>query len=231
MERERKRCWLMVAIAALAAWPLAIGLAFLLYEQEIAALLGGLVGPLLVVFIARYSFRWQYSRAACDLVYGSMALMLMDEEYGRVVEQAAHERYRPSPQPVYFGNDLASRLDHLAHYYAQYYRMSRGPARLAMPYALQLNCWSEGCLLALGGGAPLLDCAINIALPTTMPFAFWPELFCFGPLLVVPLILRVVLLWPSILGTKQAVVDYFGGVYDYLLEPQPAPPPAGPAPR
>jgi hypothetical protein len=227
--------WILIAIVLLAnaSWiDLYVGRNAIWIELRCA-----LVAALLVLLVALRSYRRQYSRAMNDLTHGSLALILMDDTYGLAIEQAARERFRPSPLPVRLGRDFASRVNHLAHYYEQYCRLARGPTKIAVPCTCQLSCWIEGCLIAYGGSMllamlPAYEFLSLAPTPGISPLhPVLAILFSF-PLLAVPLIPRIALLWPSILATKQTVVDYFGGRYDYLLEPPPGlpPPPATPPP-
>lgn len=234
VERERSLCWLLVALAAISLWPLGsmleygIMLAWMgvssisqgrtdaFTDAPFAAMsalgmvlcvLFSWVLPAVAVFLAVSAYRRQYQLAVRDLVYGNVALMLIDESYGQVVEQAAQERYRPNPNRVDFGHDFNGRVNHFAHYYAAYYRLSWGPAEVTVPLTVERNCWAEGALLGLG-------------LCTTS--------CCIGVLLTLPLSFRAVLVWPRLLAIKQAVLEFFGGRFDSAWEQPAAPGPAVP---
>ncbi len=233
VEAERTQSWLLVALAALALWPIGCGIAYLAIlplaggmgllaanpsgssPYSLAPLFGmsalssvmygtlSILLPLAAVVLAVTSYRRQYQLTVRDLVYGNMALMLIDESYGQVVELAAQERYRPNPNRVDFGFDFAGRVNHFAHYYAAYYRLSWGPADVSVPFTIERNCWAEGALL--GAGLCTTYC-------------------CLGLLLTLPLSFRAIIVWPRLLAIKQAVLEYFGGRFDAAWE-QPLPPP------
>lgn len=229
VERERTQCWLMVALAGLAFWPLgwtifilvlsplalitgadpfasyssangpssfAPFMAFQGVQNLLAMALSSLV-PAAVFLLALSNYRRQYQLTVRDLVYGNVALMLIDEAYGQIVEQAAQERYRPNPNRVDFGRDLSGRLNHFAHYYGAYYRLSWGPADVQTPFTIERNCWWEGALLCAGGCASYC---------------------CLGLLLTLPLGFRAVFIWPKLLAIKQAVLEYLGGRFDSAWE-------------
>jgi hypothetical protein len=229
VEHERTQCWLMVALAALAFWPLGWGVAhtllsplalfsgadpfapffgsgapssaapFMAFQGVQGLLAMGLsaLAPVAVLLLALSNYRRQYQLTVRDLVYGNVALMLIDEGYGQIVEQAAQERYRPNPNRVDFGFDLSGRLNHFAHYYKAYYRLSWGPADVQVPFTIERNCWWEGPLLCAGGCPPF--CCLT-----------WPLLLALG--------FRVIFVWPKLLAIKQAVLEYLGGRFDSAWE-------------
>lgn len=235
VERERSQSWLMVALAALAYWPLGSAMAYLLFipvavltgadpfaahsgasapsvlgsfavlqgVQSLVTLALSSLAPVGVLLLALHSYRRQYQLAVRDLVYGNVALMLIDESYGQIVEQAAQERYRPNPNRVDFGRDLSGRLNHFAHYYSTYYRLSYGPADVTVPFTIERNCWWEGALLC--GSA-------------------WPPFCCLLFPLALPLGIRAAFVWPKLLAIKQAVLEYLGGRFDSALEQTPGAP-------
>jgi len=164
------------------------------------ALLGGLAAPVVVVLWGLLVYRRMLRTVTSDLVWGQAALMLTDDSYGKLVEEARREHYRPTINPVEIGSGLLTRLNHFAHYYSAYYRLSRGPCELNLPVVVERNCWMDGVPAILGG-------CMNICLAS-------------GLWLSLPLLLRIVLTWPRLVAVKQATLDYFSGRYDHLLEQQ-----------
>lgn len=167
--------------------------------QLVGSLLSLLV-PAGIVLLANYNYKRQHMLTVRDLIYGNAALVLVDEAYGRLVEETTREHYRPNPNHVDFGGGFISQVNHFAHYYAAYYRLSWGPADITVPYTVERNCWSEGPLLGVG-------------------FCTTP-IMGLGLLLVIPVVLRIVFVWTRVLAVKQAVVEYFGGRYDAALDEQ-----------
>jgi hypothetical protein len=226
VSQEAVHCWLLVALAALAAWPLGhtlaqgvfLGLPLmleLLTQLDVPAgmqvmlpslgMLAGLAGlvqfvtalalPVLVVLFAIASHKRQKQLAQRDLVWGHAALMLIDEQYGQLIDQARRQRYRPNPNPVELGNDFSGRVNHFAHYYKLYYRLGHAPAEFRVPVTFERNCWIEGLLAAIGA----------------CPFC------CLLAVVIIP---RIILVWPRHLAIKQAVLEYLQGRYDAALEQQ-----------
>ena len=127
--------------------------------------------------------------------------MLMEAEYANLIEQAAAERYRPNPNRVNLRDDFLSHVNHFAHYYAVYYRMSYGPVEPRVPVTIERNCWLEGMLTCIAGGCG--RCGGGAA-----------------GCLIVPLAFRICISWPKLVATKQAVLEYFSGMHDEeLLKP------------
>jgi hypothetical protein len=164
------------------------------------AMLGGLAAPVIVVLWGLMVYRRMLRTATSDLVWGQAALMLTDDGYGMLIEEARREHFRPTINAVEIGNGLLSRLNHFAHYYSSYYRLSRGPCELALPIVVERNCWMDGVPAGLGG-------CMNICVGAGLPLAL-------------PMLLRIVLTWPRLVAIKQAALDYFSGRYDHLLEQQ-----------
>jgi hypothetical protein len=229
LSRETAKCWLLIALAAICTAPLsqAIFSVFFMFFPDllgglssdlvpaqlsgpvsflavISSLVGTVVGmagalllPVLVVVWAVALNRRTYKLTVRDLVWGGMALCLIEESFSHVVEEAKRERYRPNPSPVKPGASFGDHLNHYAYYYRQYYRLSFGPGDLRVPMVVQGNCWVEGSALALSG---CLTC------------------LCIGVILMIPLALRAVLVWPRIIAIKQAAIDFLAGKFDADLE-------------
>lgn len=149
--------------------------------------------PAAVTFISGASYLRQYKSTVQELVHGNAALMLIDEEYSQLVEQAAWPLRWLSPGRVAPGLSFRSRLNHFAHYYAAYIRLSHGPAEVRLPYTMARSCWTEGGLL---GYSMVTNCC------------------CLELLLLFPLTWRAITLWPKQLAIKQAVIDFLGGRFD-----------------
>jgi hypothetical protein len=164
------------------------------------AMLGAFAAPVLAIVWAVLSHRRELRYAAADAVWGRSILMLVDESFGQLVEQARAEHFRPSANPVAFGTDFSGRLNHFAHYYSSYYKLSRGPVEINPPIVVERNVWMDGVPACLGGC--LGGC------------------FGVGALLAVPMLLRIILTWPRIIAIKQAALDYLSGRYDAVLEAQ-----------
>jgi hypothetical protein len=159
-----------------------------------------LIAPVLVVVWGIFVYRRMLRTATSDLVWGQAALMLTDDGFGKLIEEARREHFRPTINAVEIGTGLISRLNHFAHYYSSYYRLSRGPCDLKLPIVVERNCWMDGMPAGLGG---CLNTCFGIGLP-----------------LALPMLLRIVLTWPRLVAVKQATLDYFSGRYDHLLEQQ-----------
>lgn len=164
------------------------------------AMFSSLLIPLAVVLWGVMVYRRMLRMATSDFVWGQAALMLTDDGYGKLIEEARREQFRPTVNPVEIGNGLITRLNHFAHYYSSYYRLSRGPCELKLPIVIERNCWLDGVPAGLGG---CLNGCVGIGLP-----------------LAILMLLRIVLTWPRLVAIKQAALDYFAGRYDHLLEQQ-----------
>jgi len=165
--------------------------------QTGAALICGsiaLAAPATAVILAVTTYNRQRRLVVRDLVWGPVALMLMEAEYAELIEQAAAERYRPNPNRVNLKPDFLSRINHFAHYYAVYYRMSYGPAEPRVPLTIERNCWLEGLLTCFAGCFG--GCGVA------------------GGCLIAPLIFRICISWPKLVATKQAVLEFFSGTHD-----------------
>ena len=224
VDGETTYCWLIVAIAAIAAWPLGslVGYSFILifsalipiaFDQytsgnpylemlqslgmaasTVVSFAAGLVVPIAIVLWAIYEHRRHYRFAVSDLIWTDMPLFLLHEEYGAIIEQAKRERYRPNPLPVHLGESLVDRLNHFACYYKQYRQLSRPIGEVRVPLVMGHNCWLEGILL-------LVSCCASY--------------FCVGVILLIPLLIHAVSNRPRQIAIKQAVVHFFEGRFDH----------------
>ncbi len=142
---------------------------------------------------AFFLFKKTKERTIHDLVYGNMALVLIDEQYGFLIEEAVQSKYRLMLGKVHNSGDLAGKVNHLAYYYKYYYRMSFGPSEIQVSTVSAESCWLEGC--ALVG--------------------------CYScPVILVALVLRIILVRPRVLAIKIAVSEFLEGRHDHLLEQQ-----------
>jgi hypothetical protein len=219
---ETSICWVMVGAAAVASWPIgsmicsfafslitlmvpslldsyssaasmpAVG--FFQTSFAILSLIGGALLPAGIVWWAIREYRTQYRFTAGDLVWNDVALFLLHDEYGAIIEEARREHYRPNPNPVGQGDSLAQRLTHFAAYYNQYRKLARPSGELRVPNAIGHNPWAEGGLLLAG-------CCT--------------AMFCVGWLILVPLIIHIITTWPRQMAIKQAVVHFFEGRFDH----------------
>jgi hypothetical protein len=158
-----------------------------------------LVAPAGIVILSVIEYNRHYRLTAGDLVWNDLALFLMHDEYGVMIDQARQERFSPNPNPVELGEDLGQRLQHFAAYYSQYRRLAQPKGDLKLPMVIERNCWADGGLLVLG--ACLSTC-------------------CVGVVLAIPMIARVASTWPRQVAIKQAVVHFFEGRFDQALEEQ-----------
>ncbi|MDQ3023374.1 MAG: hypothetical protein M3R04_03150 [bacterium] len=218
LDDDTTSTWLLVGLGALAAWAFSGYLAFMLFSiwmilvagfagwganyDPVASIFSTLFGialsavmPVLVVIGANRAFRRQYDMVTADLVHGDMALMLLDESYGRMIQEWRESRYRPVLGEVHLGSTLAARLIHFAAYYPHYFSMSQGRREFKVTPATPLNCWMDGLLLYF------LGC--------NMGCLYW---------LIVPLPLRLVYTYPKSIATRRAVLDYLGGKWEGALE-------------
>lgn len=170
---------------------------FTLIGAGLLSTLGSLVVPAFVVVWAALLNRRIYKLTVRDLVWGGVALCLVEEQFSHMVEEAKRQRYRPNPNPVKPGNSLADRLNHFAYHYRLYYRLSYGPSELQVPLTIQGNCWVEGVGI-------VLSCCLSIV--------------GIGLLLFIPLVLRSILVWPRIIAIKQATIDFLSGKFDADLQ-------------
>lgn len=218
-QREQSECLLLLVLAALASAPAAyfsvniLSVLFTgLFLQDshpavsanplaiLPTLLGipfsillALSGPVLVIGLGLWNFGRQYAQAAGDLISGPLALLMLDEGFGREVEEAQKERWRPNVNRVELGTNLAGRINHAAHYYTQYWRLARDRRAPLAVYKTDRNCWLDGLLLASGGA-------------------------CCGALFIMELI-RVVSLYPVSLAFKRAAYEYLAGRFDSYFDP------------
>jgi len=222
VEQEGLRCWFMVGLLALASMVVGyiagmlIMVVFALLAEAfpgslpsiapvtgmfgfglslIVELISTAAFPALVVTGALINYQRQVKVVQNDLVFGSMASVVLDESFGHVVEDLRRERWRPNPNQVDFGRDFVGRLNHVAHFYNQYYRIATGKELKRIPYTIELNCWAEGALIFLS------------ACPACM-------------LLFPILLLRTVLAYPAVLAVKTVVFEYLNGKFDAALEAQ-----------
>jgi hypothetical protein len=217
IQREQSECLLLVLLAALLSMPTAyisvnllsvvISAVFMDTRQStpsanplvmLPALIGiayslllTFSGPLLVLGLALWNYSRQYKQVAGDLVCGPLALLILDEAIGREVEEAQKERWRPNINRVELGSNLVGRLNHAAHYYAQYWRLARDRREPLPVYKTDRNCWLDGVLVATGGA-------------------------CCGALLILEFI-RIASLYPASLAFKRAVYEYLAGSFDAWL--------------
>ena len=226
---EKLQLGFLTAFAAIGCWPLGTGLAYLFMflfglgtqlasvpmpswlekvleplitgigaGGTLMSLLAGLLLPVATIVWSILGYQRAARIAASDLVWSQMALMLIDENYGRLIEEARRERFQLSINPVEFGTSFLDRVNHYAHYYNSYLELGCGPREIKPPTVVERNCWQDGIPLCLGA---CLNPCFGAGLP-----------------LFVPMALRVLLVWPRVLGIKQAVWDYFSGRHDPALE-------------
>jgi hypothetical protein len=237
LDDDTTAMWLLVGLAALAGWLFSgsfvyfIGMGPWMVDlspifgftggETVQIILGifawltalslSLVLPTLVIVGANRAFKRQYDMVTADLVHGDLGLMLIDESYGRMIQEWREAKYRPVLGEVHLGTSLSDRLHHFAAYYPHYYALSQGRREFPVQPATPLNCWMDGLLIAC------LGC-------NTTGCLYW---------FIVPLPMRVVYTYPKTIATRRAVLDYLYGKWEGALErmyvnklgPAPANPP------
>jgi vacuolar-type H+-ATPase subunit F/Vma7 len=150
-----------------------------------------LLGPAVIVYVGWNSYQRQLRLVTSDLIHTDIALALVDESYGKMIETWRREKHRPTFNEVPPGTNFVTRLNHFALYYQQYYRLSRGHREFDVQPATQLNCWIDGIVLGCAGG-----CIVVLILE----------------------LIRILFVYPRVLATKRAVLDYLEGRWDGALE-------------
>lgn len=177
----------------LAPWGLASSVA-----GSLLSLGSGALMPALVIVWAVTAYNRQLALATRDILAGQAALMLIDDQYAKIVDEQRREHYRLNINPVSLGETFGDRLNFFAHHYPLFRHLALGPRELKIPTVIERNCWLEGVLTCLGGC--LNTCG------------------CVGACVTIPLLVRVVVTWSRQLAVKQAATDYLGGRHDVFLE-------------
>jgi hypothetical protein len=215
LDEDTTNTWLLVALAAAGGFMFSAELflqVFFITVQSafngqpasalysIPLVLGGIalafVLPTLVVLGANRAYRRQYDWITAEMVHGDMALMLIDESYGRMIQEWRENTYRLKLGEVYLGQTFSERLVHFGAYSMQYYRMALGQREFKVTPATPLNCWMDGLLLGCATCSSL-GCAVwfTVVLP-----------------------LRIVYTYPRSIATRRAALDYFSGKWEMALE-------------
>jgi hypothetical protein len=150
-----------------------------------------LILPALVIIGALRAYRRQYDDVKARMMQGDLALMLVDESFGRMVQEFRENKYKLVLGEVHLGQSFADRLLHFAYYYPQYVRISNGEREFAVTPVSPLNCWMDGFLIAC------LSCGLGCV--------YW---------IIVPLPLRIVYTYPKLLATRRAALDFFLGKWE-----------------
>jgi hypothetical protein len=125
------------SLGTLASVLIAMGLSFIL--------------PTLVVLGSNRAYKRQYDWITAELVHGDLALMLVDETYGRLIQEWREHKFQLrniTGGEVHLGDKFALRLIHFGSYYMEYFRISQGQREFTVTPASSLNCWTDG--IALG---------------------------------------------------------------------------------
>jgi len=158
----------------------------------------GVLVPALVIVWALTAYNRQVAFTTRDILAGQAALMLIDEQYARIIDEQRREHYRLNFNPVSLGETIGDRLNFFAHHYLLFRHLALGPRELRIPTVIERNCWLEGVLSCLGG--------------------CFNGCVCLGAPLTIPLLVRIALTWSQQLAIKQALLDYLGGRHDAVLE-------------
>lgn len=158
----------------------------------------GLLLPVLLIVLAVVIYSRQLAFTTRDILDGSAALVLIDEQYARLVDAERREHFRLNVNPVDLGTTFMDRLNFYTHHYLQFRHLAAGSGELRIPTVIERNCWIEGGLTCLGG-------CLNACT-------------CLGSPLTIPLALRFALNWSRQLAIQQAFYDYLIGRYDNVLE-------------
>lgn len=158
----------------------------------------GLLLPVLLIVLAVIVHSRQLAFTTRDILDGQAALMLIDEQYARLVDEERRQHYRLNINPVEYGSTFMDRLNFYTHHYLQFRHLASGPCEPRITTVIERNCWLEGVLTCLGG-------CLNTCV-------------CLGSVLTIPLALRFALNWSRQLAIQQAVYDYLVGRHDDVLE-------------
>ncbi len=165
---------------------------------SLVTFVGGGALPVCVIVWAVIAYNRQLAFTTHDILAGQAALMLIDDQYARLIEEERRQHYRLSINPVTLGDTFVDRVNFFAHYYLQFRHLAHGPGQPRIPTAIERNCWLEGTLGCVSG-------CLNTCT-------------CIGAPLTIPLVLRVLLSWSKQVAIKQAVTDYLIGRHDAFLE-------------
>jgi hypothetical protein len=222
LDDDTTKTWLLVALCAVSAFYFGTLISGLVFQSigvgsgmfgstgtpgagEMLTMLGGMifglgigfVGATLVVIGANRAYKRQYDWITAEMVHGDMALMLVDESYGRMIQEWREGKYFAKFNgEVHLGETFALRMHHFGAYALQYFRVSQGQREFSVTPATPLNCWTDG--IALG----CLTCASNGC------FA-WVTVF---------LPMRIIQTYPRTIATRRAALDYFSGKWEHALE-------------
>jgi hypothetical protein len=155
-----------------------------------------LLAPLAVVISANRAFRQQYDWITAEMVHGDMALMLVDESYGRMIQEWRETKYYARfTGEVHLGETFTLRLVHFGAYPLQYFRLAQGQREFAVTPVAPLNCWADGIVLGC------LTCFSSGCL-------LWATVF-------IPL--RIIQAYPRSIATRRAALDFFAGKWEQAL--------------
>ena len=161
--------------------------------------IGWLVLPLAVILTTSTTYSRQLKSVTNDLVYGSSALLLVDDQYSMIHDEERRHHMQPLFMRTDLGNTFLARVGYFATYYRQIQHLAYyGTEKLKIPMTFDRNCWLDGTFSCLTG---CLNSCIGA-----------------GIIFTIPLFFRLAVSWPRIVATKQACADYLLGRFDYLLE-------------
>ncbi len=150
-----------------------------------------------LVYFGERNYKRLLQQSLQDMLYGPMLLVVMDEAFGRSIEEQRRERYRPVMRQVPLGDGLLERINHSAHYYKQYWRACNGLMEQPVPGLSQLSCFQDGLLIG---------------------FASCSAIFLLGLPLLVFSVIRLLDVWPRTLAVKQALLEILDGRHEAELE-------------
>ena len=158
------------------------------------AMFVGIMLPVVVIVLAIATYRRELRTVTGDFVWGSAGLSFIDDSYSRLIEEARREAFRLSLNPVNYGDSIELRLNHFAHYYQLYLRLSQAPQDVKLPNITECNCWADGSIACFGG---CLNACIGL-----------------GALFSIPMLFRLLNSWPRIVAVKKTALRFFEGAFD-----------------
>lgn len=198
--RLRQNWYALVALSCLlglGVFSTLISIPLGMVAHALVGLGAGALPVALIAFTASRSYQQQYTTVLRDMLQGPMLLMLLDESFGRALEEQRRERYRPVLDQVQVGEGLMQRIEHFALYYTQYYRAGYGRVEQPVPGVSQLTCMREGLLASLAACGSV--CLIGL------------------PFFMLSLI-RILVVWPRLLAVHQVVLEILAGQHDAAFE-------------
>jgi len=221
LDEDTMKTWLLVALCAVSAFYCSLmlmvwltdGVMFSTLNQgQHIGLFGSLtavgtvlvgfglafIGPVVVVVSANRIYKRQYDWITAELVHGDLGLMLVDEIYGRMIQEWRESKFQIrniTGGEVHLGDKFSMRLIHFGSYYMEYFRISQGRREFKITPASTLNCWSDGIVL----GCLTMGCGCLAWLTVLLP-------------------LRIIQTYPQNIATRRAALDYLSGKWDHALE-------------